>query len=84
MSALNNFLGVCMQKKLSFSDEDGYKIECLLDLNDVSALTKIKVGTLRKYIMRKTIPYIKVGAAVRFRVSEIDGWLKSNSFIPGV
>jgi excisionase family DNA binding protein len=71
-----------MQKKLSFTDSGDYKIECLLDINDVSALTKIKVGTLRKYIMQKTMPYIKVGASVRFRVSEIDGWLKSNSFVP--
>jgi excisionase family DNA binding protein len=71
-----------MQKTLSLTSTGDYKIECLLDIKDVSALTKIKVGTLRKYILRKTMPYIKVGASIRFRVSEIEMWLKGNSFMP--
>jgi excisionase family DNA binding protein len=71
-----------MQKRLYQTDTGDYKIECLLDINDVSTLTKIKVGTLRKYIMQKTMPYIKVGASLRFRVSELEVWLKGNSFMP--
>lgn len=50
-------------------------MENLLNIFDVSEITKIKVATLRKYVLRGTIPFRKLGAAVRFKPSEIDAWI---------
>jgi excisionase family DNA binding protein len=51
-------------------------MEVLLTINDVAALTKIKVGTLRKFVAKRSIPYVKLGAGLRFRVSEIEKWIE--------
>jgi excisionase family DNA binding protein len=69
-----------MEKRLLYSGD--YRIENLIDINDLSAVTKIKVCTLRKYILTRTIPFVKIGGKVRFRLSEIDIWLKSLSHTP--
>jgi excisionase family DNA binding protein len=50
-------------------------MESLLNIFDVSEITKIKVATLRKYVLRGTIPFRKLGAAVRFKPSEIEAWI---------
>jgi excisionase family DNA binding protein len=42
-------------------------------------LTSIKTATLRKYVAKRKIPFVKVGRLVRFRPSEIDGWIASRA-----
>jgi excisionase family DNA binding protein len=41
----------------------------------LAAYLKMAEGTLRHYVMRKEIPFAKVGAHVRFLKAEIDRWL---------
>jgi hypothetical protein len=57
-------------------------IETLLTYDDVSELTKIKVGTLRKYVLRDSIPYCKLNGFVRFRPLELRKWLDDNMHRP--
>lgn len=35
-------------------------------------------GTLRVWVSKKKIPYVKVGGKVRFRKSDLDGFLDAN------
>jgi excisionase family DNA binding protein len=52
-------------------------MEELMDINEVSRLTKISKPTLRRYVLLKQIPYYKVICAIRFRGSEIQEWLEN-------
>jgi excisionase family DNA binding protein len=50
-------------------------METLMTVGEVAGVTKLTVATLRKYVLRKTIPFVKIGAAVRFKPSEIEKWI---------
>jgi excisionase family DNA binding protein len=47
----------------------------LLTCAQVAKLTQLSNSTIRRYIMNKTIPYLKIGNSVRFRESDIEKWL---------
>ncbi|MFP3041603.1 helix-turn-helix domain-containing protein [Treponema primitia] len=50
-------------------------IEDLMTIQDVARITQFKVCTIRKFVLKDTIPYIKVGGGLRFRPSEIAAWI---------
>jgi excisionase family DNA binding protein len=50
-------------------------METLLDISELSGFTKIKIATLRKYVVERRVPFVKVGRLVRFRPAEIENWL---------
>jgi excisionase family DNA binding protein len=52
-------------------------MEALIDIAELGRLTGIKVATLRKYVAKRKIPFVKAGRLVRFRPSEIEGWIGS-------
>jgi len=53
-------------------------MEKLLNIHQVSELIGIKEGTLRAWIFQRRIPFIKIGALVRFREKEIESWLSKS------
>jgi excisionase family DNA binding protein len=54
-------------------------METLWDIGELGRKAGIKVATLRKYVARREIPFVKVGRLVRFRPSEIESWLSQRS-----
>jgi excisionase family DNA binding protein len=52
-------------------------MEALIDIAELGRLTGVKAATLRKYVAKRKIPFVKVGRLVRFRPSEIEGWIAS-------
>jgi excisionase family DNA binding protein len=54
-------------------------METLLNIHELENVTSIKVSTLRKFVMLKKIPYVKIGRLVRFLPSEIEKWLRDAS-----
>lgn len=46
--------------------------------SDVSAYTSLAEATLRQLVMRRKIPYIKIGRSVRFNPEDIDQWLNAH------
>jgi excisionase family DNA binding protein len=54
-------------------------METLMTIDDVAEKTQISVGAVRKYVFYKTIPFLKLGGAIRFRPSEIEKWFKEKS-----
>jgi excisionase family DNA binding protein len=54
-------------------------METLMDITVLGKLTTIKIATLRKYVAKRKIPFVKVGRLVRFRPSEIEVWLASRA-----
>ena len=43
----------------------------LLTLPEVASLLRLRVSTLRAWVLRRKIPYIKVGRLVRLRRSDV-------------
>jgi excisionase family DNA binding protein len=52
----------------------------IMTIGEVAEKVQMAVSTLRKYVMRKEIPFKKVGVRVRFDEGEIDAWLAGKSF----
>jgi excisionase family DNA binding protein len=51
-------------------------LEHLIDITELERRTAIKRVTLRKYVARRKIPFVKIGRLVRFDLSEIESWIK--------
>ena len=51
-------------------------METLMTIRDVAEKVRLTVAGVRKLILKKDIPYFKVGAAIRFRPSEIEEWME--------
>jgi excisionase family DNA binding protein len=54
-------------------------METLLNIQELENVTSIRVSTLRKYVMLKKIPYVKIGRLLRFCPSDIEKWISSIS-----
>ncbi len=54
----------------------------ILDVKELSALLRVKSGTIRCWVSQGTIPYVKLGPGekglVRFDLQRIEAWVKSN------
>ena len=54
-------------------------MKSLLTVDEAAAFLKIKRTTLYTWAYRQQIPSQKVGRALRFRQSELEEWLNSQS-----
>jgi len=50
-------------------------MEVYLTIEEMALMLKLSEQTIRRYVFNKTIPYRKIGKAVRFRLSEIEKWI---------
>jgi excisionase family DNA binding protein len=57
--------------------DKGAFMEPYITIREASEVTKFAVATLRKYVLKRQIPYYKVMGAIRFRKSELDKWVAS-------
>jgi excisionase family DNA binding protein len=48
-----------------------------LTIFEVAGITKYTVATLRKFVLRREIPFHKWGRSLRFRRGELALWIKS-------
>jgi excisionase family DNA binding protein len=51
-------------------------MEHLIDIAELERRTAIKQATLRKYVVQRKIPFVKIGRLVRFDLFEIESWIK--------
>jgi excisionase family DNA binding protein len=56
-------------------------MERLLTIEEVGELTQIKVCSLRKYVLHKDIPFIKIGGHLRFVKAEVVAWVMSRRVV---
>lgn len=52
-------------------------MESLLTIPELAELIKLSTQTIRRYVLRKEIPYLKIRKVVRFRGSDIEQWINS-------
>ena len=51
-------------------------VDAYLTANEVALLVKLSLQTIRRYTMKKEIPFHKINRAVRFKKSEIEQWVE--------
>ena len=51
-------------------------METYLTVNDVAAMLRLSVQTIRRYTMKKEIPCYRINRAVRYKKSEIEQWVE--------
>lgn len=54
-------------------------VERWLNLEEISKHVGCSKDTIRAWIKKDTIPFHKVGRQYKFRVSEVDEWIKSGA-----
>lgn len=79
-----------MGQKLSLSDKgevglvdnnlDG-SVE-ILTINEAAKFLNIKVSNLRSAVFKRKIPYLKLGALIRFKKSDLVEWLEKSLVYP--
>jgi excisionase family DNA binding protein len=52
-------------------------MEAYLDIREVAGILKLSVQTIRRYVLKKEIPFHKIKRAVRFKPSEIEWWVEN-------
>jgi excisionase family DNA binding protein len=51
-------------------------------IKEVAEYTHLKERTIRSYVLRKEIPYLKVKGCLVFNLEDIDAWMKNHSIKP--
>ena len=59
-------------------------METLLTVDELAFQLKLAKQTIRRYVLEKSIPFLKIRKAVRFRPSEIDRWVDSGGISAGI
>jgi excisionase family DNA binding protein len=54
----------------------------LMNVEEAAAFLGLTEKSVRKRVEQRTIPFIKVGALLRFKRTQLDAWLDANSFDP--
>lgn len=62
------------------------KIERYLTINEIAEFLSVKTDTIRKWILNgkvpskaSPIPYTRIGGSIRFKISEIENWIKEDN-----
>jgi len=56
-------------------------METYLTVEELAAYLKLTVQTVRRWVLNNDVPFHKVNHSVRFRLSEIETWVKKHNFI---
>jgi excisionase family DNA binding protein len=51
--------------------------ETFIDVGRVAEILGLSTATIRKWVLTRYIPYIKIGSAVRFSAQEVQEWARS-------
>jgi excisionase family DNA binding protein len=54
-------------------------METLLCIDELAGILKVTEQSIRKWIFKRQIPFVKIGKVIRFRPSRIDTWIDSGA-----
>ena len=61
-----------------------YEENKIITMNEACDYLSLKQSRIRSMVHLKQIPYIKLGASIRFELDELKKWVKSNSVKVGM
>jgi excisionase family DNA binding protein len=53
-------------------------VETYLSIEGLAKYLEVSEKTVRKWVLNNEIPYHKIMKIIRFRISEIEGWINAN------
>lgn len=71
------------QKKFCSLEEFRQDKKKYLSVSELSQLISVKESWLRSQVFHGRIPYIKIGALVRFDIDDVAQWIEKNKIRPG-
>ena len=54
-------------------------MERLIDIEELSRMLSIPVGSIYNLVSRRRIPFVKIGRRIRFDLGDISRWIKDQS-----
>jgi excisionase family DNA binding protein len=54
-------------------------METYLTIEELAAALKLAAQTIRRYVLKREIPYHKIKKVIRFKPSEVERWIESGS-----
>jgi excisionase family DNA binding protein len=57
-------------------DSMSQQVTDLLDINQAATFLNVKVSRLRTAILRREIPFLKIGRLLRFHKKDLEGWIE--------
>ena len=57
-------------------------MEELMGVTELSQYLKVNPQTIYNWVSNNKVPYTKIGDLLRFKKSDIDGWLKKKTAYP--
>jgi excisionase family DNA binding protein len=52
-------------------------METYLTIEELAAALKLAAQTIRRYVLKREIPYYKIKKVIRFKPSEVERWIES-------
>jgi excisionase family DNA binding protein len=52
-------------------------METYLTIEELAAVLKLAAQTIRRYVLKREIPYHKIKKVIRFKPSEVERWIES-------
>jgi excisionase family DNA binding protein len=62
--------------------EETMELETLIDVRQAAKMFCLSVATIRKWVQLKSIPYLKIGRAIRFSPMKLKAWGDKQSVWP--
>lgn len=56
--------------------------EPLMTVADLATYLSVGERKIRQHIAEETIPFVRLGGSIRFRRTDIDGWIESRTIAP--
>ncbi len=55
------------------------ELPTLLTYKEAAAFLTVSEATLRRWVMLRQVPFIKIGKSVRFDPAELEAWIRAQS-----
>lgn len=59
-----------------------HQLDRLLTVEEAAVLLSVSPKTVRNWVYKGQIPYIKISRIVRFKRSELDRWIEEGARLP--
>jgi excisionase family DNA binding protein len=53
-------------------------METYLTIEECADYLKLKIQTIRRWVLKREIPFHKIKSVIRFRVSELETWINTD------
>lgn len=70
-----------MRSKIKMKSTSNQIKDNLLKVSDVATLLSISPRTVRSWVYRRLIPFLKLNGALRFNKTEIENFIKGDSHV---